>query len=326
MTTEEKEKLDAYLKGIVLNLPDSPGCYQYLNDEGEIIYVGKAKNLKRRVYSYFSKDHQSRKTAMLVSKIRDIKYIVVNSEEDALLLENNLIKRYKPHYNVLLKDDKTYPSICVTNEYFPRIFKTRHIVRNGSVYFGPYSHIPTLNALLELIKNLYPLRTCHLALTPENIRSGKFNVCLEYHIKNCAGPCIGKQSQEEYLKNIAEIKEILKGNTQEIERMLFQQMQELAAEMKFEEAQKIKKKYLLLENYRAKSEVVSNVLHNIDVFSIEEDSDEKSAFVNYLHITNGAINQAFTFEYKKRLNESKEELLSLGILQPQNIREHTDLR
>ena len=191
MTTEEKEKLDAYLKGIVLNLPDSPGCYQYLNDEGEIIYVGKAKNLKRRVYSYFSKDHQSRKTAMLVSKIRDIKYIVVNSEEDALLLENNLIKRYKPHYNVLLKDDKTYPSICVTNEYFPRIFKTRHIVRNGSVYFGPYSHIPTLNALLELIKNLYPLRTCHLALTPENIRSGKFNVCLEYHIKNCKGPCIG---------------------------------------------------------------------------------------------------------------------------------------
>ena len=239
MTTEEKEKLDAYLKGIVLNLPDSPGCYQYLNDEGEIIYVGKAKNLKRRVYSYFSKDHQSRKTAMLVSKIRDIKYIVVNSEEDALLLENNLIKRYKPHYNVLLKDDKTYPSICVTNEYFPRIFKTRHIVRNGSVYFGPYSHIPTLNALLELIKNLYPLRTCHLALTPENIRSGKFNVCLEYHIKNCKGPCIGAQSREEYLQSIQEAKEILKGNTAEISRNMLAEMQALAAEMRFEEAQAI---------------------------------------------------------------------------------------
>ena len=311
MTTEEKEKLDAYLKGIVLNLPDSPGCYQYLNDEGEIIYVGKAKNLKRRVYSYFSKDHQSRKTAMLVSKIRDIKYIVVNSEEDALLLENNLIKRYKPHYNVLLKDDKTYPSICVTNEYFPRIFKTRHIVRNGSVYFGPYSHIPTLNALLELIKNLYPLRTCHLALTPENIRSGKFNVCLEYHIKNCKGPCIGAQSREEYLQSIQEAKEILKGNTAEISRNMLAEMQALAAEMRFEEAQAIKRKYDLLESYRSKSEVVSNVLHNIDVFSIEDDGN--AAYINYLHVTNGSINQAFTFEYKKRMNESPEELLTLGI-------------
>ena len=311
MTTEEKEKLDAYLKGIVLNLPDSPGCYQYLNDEGEIIYVGKAKNLKRRVYSYFSKDHQSRKTAMLVSKIRDIKYIVVNSEEDALLLENNLIKRYKPHYNVLLKDDKTYPSICVTNEYFPRIFKTRHIVRNGSVYFGPYSHIPTLNALLELIKNLYPLRTCHLALTPENIRSGKFNVCLEYHIKNCKGPCIGAQSREEYLQSIQEAKEILKGNTAEISRNMLVEMQALAEEMRFEEAQAIKRKYDLLESYRSKSEVVSNVLHNIDVFSIEDDGN--AAYINYLHVTNGSINQAFTFEYKKRMNESPEELLTLGI-------------
>ena len=311
MTTEEKEKLDAYLKGIVLNLPDSPGCYQYLNDDGEIIYVGKAKNLKRRVYSYFSKDHQSRKTAMLVSKIRDIKYIVVNSEEDALLLENNLIKRYKPHYNVLLKDDKTYPSICVTNEYFPRIFKTRHIVRNGSTYFGPYSHIPTLNALLELIKNLYPLRTCHLALTPENIRCGKFNVCLEYHIKNCKGPCIGAQSREEYLQSIQEAKEILKGNTAEISRNMLAEMQALAAEMRFEEAQTIKRKYNLLESYRSKSEVVSNVLHNIDVFSIED--DENAAYINYLHVTNGSINQAFTFEYKKRMNESPEELLTLGI-------------
>ena len=214
-----------------------------------------------------------------------------------------------------MKDDKTYPSICVQNEYFPRVFKTRRIIRNGSSYYGPYSHIPSMYAVLDLIKHLYPLRTCNLNLSPENIRAGKFNVCLEYHIKNCAGPCIGKQNQEEYLKNIAEIKEILKGNTQEIERMLYQQMQELAAEMKFEEAQKIKEKYLLLENYRSKSEVVSNVLHNIDVFSIEEDNDEKSAFINYLHITNGAINQAFTFEYKKRLNESKEELLTLGIIE-----------
>ena len=311
MTPEEREKLDAYLKGIVLNLPDSPGCYQYLNDEGEIIYVGKAKNLKRRVYSYFSKDHQSRKTAMLVSKIRDIKYIVVNTEEDALLLENNLIKRYKPHYNVLLKDDKTYPSICVTNEYFPRIFKTRNIVRNGSAYFGPYSHIPTLNALLELIKNLYPLRTCHLALTPENIRAGKFNVCLEYHIKNCKGPCVGAQSHEDYLRAIREAKEILKGNTAEISRGMLHEMQALAAEMRFEEAQAIKRRYELLENYRSRSEVVSNVLHNIDVFAIENDGN--TAYINYLHVTNGCINQAFTFEYKTRMNESREDLLALGI-------------
>ena len=311
----EELRTNDYLKGIVSNLPESPGIYQYLNTEGTIIYVGKAKNLKRRVSSYFNREHEPGKTRVLVSKIADIRYIVVNTEEDALLLENNLIKKYKPRYNVLLKDDKTYPSICVQNEYFPRVFRTRKIIRNGSSYYGPYSHIPSMYALLDLIKHLYPLRTCHLNLSPENIRARKFNVCLEYHIKNCAGPCIGKQSQEEYLKNIAEIKEILKGNTQEIERMLFQQMQELAAEMKFEEAQKIKKKYLLLENYRAKSEVVSNVLHNIDVFSIEEDTDEKSAFINYLHITNGAINQAFTFEYKKRLNETKEELLSLGIIE-----------
>ena len=311
----EELKTNNYLKGIVLNLPESPGIYQYLNAEGTIIYVGKAKNLTRRVSSYFNREHEPGKTRVLVSKIADIRYIVVNTEEDALLLENNLIKKYKPRYNVLLKDDKTYPSICVQNEYFPRVFKTRRIIRNGSSYYGPYSHIPSMYAVLDLIKHLYPLRTCNLNLSPENIRAGKFNVCLEYHIKNCAGPCIGKQNQEEYLKNIAEIKEILKGNTQEIERMLYQQMQELAAEMKFEEAQKIKEKYLLLENYRSKSEVVSNVLHNIDVFSIEEDNDEKSAFINYLHITNGAINQAFTFEYKKRLNETKEELLSLGIIE-----------
>lgn len=314
MDTDQELKTSEYLKGIVSNLPEKPGIYQYLNAEGTIIYVGKAKNLKRRVNSYFSKEHQPGKTRVLVSKIADIRYIVVNSEEDALLLENNLIKKYKPRYNVLLKDDKTYPSICVQNEYFPRVFKTRRIIRNGSSYYGPYSHAPSMHAVLDLIKHLYPLRTCNLNLSPENIRAGKFNVCLEYHIKNCAGPCIGLQSQEEYLKNISEIKEILKGNTQEISKMLYQQMQELAAEMKFEEAQKVKEKYALIENYRSKSEVVSSILHNIDVFSIEEDG-EKSAFINYLHITNGAINQAFTFEYKKKLNETKEELLTLGIIE-----------
>lgn len=314
MNTEAENKTNKYLKGIVANLPEKPGIYQYLNAEGTIIYVGKAKNLKKRVYSYFSKEHEPGKTRVLVSKIADIRYIVVNTEEDALLLENNLIKKYKPRYNVLLKDDKTYPSICVQNEYFPRIFRTRKIIRNGSSYYGPYSHIPSMYAVLDLIKHLYPLRTCSLNLTPENIRAGKFNVCLEYHIKNCAGPCIGLQSQEEYLKNIDEIKEILKGNTQEISRMLLEKMQTLAGEMKFEEAQKIKEKYLLIENYRSKSEVVSAVLHNIDVFSIEED-DSNSAFINYLYITNGAINQAFTFEYKKKLNESKEELLTLGIIE-----------
>ena len=314
MEADQKTKTSEYLKGIVANLPEGPGIYQYLNAEGVIIYVGKAKNLKRRVYSYFSKEHEPGKTRVLVSKIADIRYIVVNSEEDALLLENNLIKKHKPRYNVLLKDDKTYPSICVQNEYFPRIFKTRKIIRNGSSYYGPYSHMPSMNAVLDLIKHLYPLRICNLNLSPENIRAGKFSVCLESHIKNCAGPCIGLQSQEEYLRNIGEIKEILKGNTQDISRMLFQQMQELATEMKFEEAQKIKEKYTLIENYRSKSEVVSSILHNIDVFSIEED-ENNSAFVNYLHITNGAINQAFTFEYKKRLNESKEELLTLGIIE-----------
>ena len=314
MNTKPETKTNEYLKGIVSNLPEKPGVYQYLNTEGTIIYVGKAKNLKKRVYSYFSKEHEPGKTRVLVSKIADIRYIVVNTEEDALLLENNLIKKYKPRYNVLLKDDKTYPSICVQNEYFPRVFRTRKIIRNGSSYYGPYSHIPSMYALLDLIKHLYPLRTCTLNLSPENIRAGKFKVCLEYHIKKCAGPCVGLQSQDDYLKNIDEIKEILKGNTQDISRMLLEKMQELAGEMKFEEAQKIKEKYLLIENYRAKSEVVSSVLHNIDVFSIEED-DSNSAFVNYLHITNGAINQAFTFEYKKKLNESKEELLTLGIIE-----------
>lgn len=309
----EELSTNEYLRGIVLNLPSSPGIYQYLNKEGVIIYVGKAKNLKRRVYSYFSKEHQSAKTRVLVSKIADIRYIVVNTEEDALLLENNLIKKYKPRYNVLLKDDKSYPSICVSNEYFPRVFKTRQIIRNGSTYYGPYSHIPSMQAALDLIKKLYPLRTCHLALTPENIRQGKFNVCLEYHIKNCKGPCIGMQSHDEYMENIAQVKEILKGNTQAISDALMKEMMTLAEDMKFEEAQKIKEKYELIENYRSKSEVVSSVLHNIDVFSIE--MDDNTAYINYLHITNGCINQAFTFEYKKRLNETKEELLQLGIIE-----------
>lgn len=302
-----------YLRGIVLNLPETPGIYQYLNQEGTIIYVGKAKNLKRRVYSYFSRDHHSSKTRILVRKIADIRYIVVNTEEDALLLENNLIKKYKPRYNVLLKDDKTYPSICVTNEYFPRVFSTRKVVRDGSTYYGPYSHIPSMQAVLALIKKLYPIRTCKLALTPENIRQGKFNVCLEFHIKNCKGPCIGLQSHEDYMHLITAVKEILRGNTQAISQTMLQEMQALASELKFEEAQKIKEKYELIESYRAKSEVVSSSFHNIDVFSIE--TDESTAYINYLHITNGSINQAFTFEYKVQMGESKEELLQLGIVE-----------
>lgn len=309
----EHSNFNDYLRGIVQNLPDSPGIYQYLNKEGIIIYVGKAKNLKRRVYSYFSKEHEPGKTRVLVSKIADIRYIVVKTEEDALLLENNLIKKYKPRYNVLLKDDKTYPSICVTNEYFPRVIRTRKIVRNGSTYFGPYSHIPTMNALLELIKRLYPLRTCHLALTPENVAAGKFQVCLEYHIKNCKAPCIGLQSHEEYMANIAQVKEILKGNTREIAAALMDEMQTLAAELRFEDAQRVKEKYELIEAYRSRSEVVSAVLHNIDVFSIAEDGD--SAYINYLHITNGCVNQAFTFEYKRRMDETKEDLLAMGIVE-----------
>ncbi len=312
---EKKEEISTneYLRGIVLNLPESPGIYQYLNAEGTIIYVGKAKNLKRRVSSYFNREHPNGKTRVLVSKIADIRYIVVKTEEDALLLENNLIKKYRPRYNVMLKDDKTYPSICVSNEYFPRIFKTRKIIRNGSSYYGPYSHVPSMYAVLDLIKKLYPIRTCKLNLTPENINAGKFDVCLEYHIKNCKGPCIGRQSHEDYLKDISEIKEILKGDTQIVSDLLMEEMQALASEMKFEEAQKIKEKYDLIETYRSKSEVVNSIIHNVDVFSIE--MDENSAYINYLHITNGCINQAFTFEYKKRLNETKEELLQLGIVE-----------
>lgn len=313
MEKSEKDKLRAYLMGIVSNLPDSPGCYQYLDETGTIIYVGKAKNLKRRVYSYFSKEHDNRKTAILVSKIRDIKYIVVKTEEDALLLENNLIKQWTPRYNILLKDGKTYPSIVVTNEYLPRIFQTRKINKHFGTYFGPYSHVQTMYLLLELIRNLYPLRRCHETITAESIEKHKHKECLEYHIKNCKAPCTLRQSHEEYMSYIAEAKEILKGNTNQIEQQMLKKMQELAAKMEFEEAEAIKRKYLLLENYRSKSEVVSNTLHNIDVFNIE--NNEKVAYINYLHVTNGCITQAFTFEYAKRLDEADEELLAAGIIE-----------
>ncbi len=313
MTKENKDSTENYLRNIVLNLPECPGCYQYLDENNIIIYVGKARNLKRRVYSYFSKEHDNRKTSLLVRKIRDIKYIVVKTEEDALLLENNLIKRYKPRYNVLLKDDKTYPSICITNEYFPRIFKTRQTNNKGFTYYGPYSHIPTLNNLLEVIEKLYPLRTCHLPLSPESIQNGKYKVCLEYHIKKCLGPCVGNISVEEYSNYIQEAKEILKGNTAHLCRKMMDEMQRLAGEMRFEEAQAIKNKYMLLENYRSKSEIVSRSLDKIDVFSIE--TDNQAAYINYLHVSNGSINQAFTFEFKKRLNETDEELLALGIVE-----------
>ena len=313
MEKTEKDNLRAYLMGIVSNLPECPGCYQYLDDTGTIIYVGKAKNLRRRVYSYFSKEHDNRKTAILVSKIRDIKYIVVKTEEDALLLENNLIKQWSPRYNILLKDGKTYPSIVITNEYLPRIFQTRKINKRFGTYFGPYSHVPTMYLLLELISKLYPLRRCRDTITAESIAKHKHKECLEYHIKNCKAPCTLRQSHEEYMEYIAEAREILKGNTAQIERQMLSRMQEHAAKMEFEEAEAIKRKYILLENYRSKSEVVSNSLHNIDVFNIE--NNEKVAYINYLHVTNGCITQAFTFEYAKRLDESDEELLAAGIIE-----------
>ncbi len=306
-------ELADYLKGIVLNLPETPGCYQYLDASGKIIYVGKAKNLKRRVSSYFNKDQQTRKTQLLVKHIRDIRYVVVKTEEDALLLENNLIKRYKPHYNVLLKDDKTYPSIAVTNEYLPRIFKTRQRTSKGATYFGPYSHVPTLYALLDLCRELYQPRPCHTPMTKEGVENGKYGVCLDYHIHRCKAPCVGKQSREDYMQNIEACKEILRGNTSAVAKTLRERMMQLAEELRFEEAQELKRRYLLIENYRAKSEVVSSVLHNIDVFNIE--SEERVAYINYLHVTNGCINQAFTFEYKKKLDETDEELLTLGIVE-----------
>lgn len=304
---------DKHIKMILSILPDKPGCYQYFDDKGTIIYVGKAKNLKRRVSSYFNKEHDSNKTRVLVKQIRDIKYIVVDTEEDALLLENNLIKQYRPRYNVMLKDDKTYPSIVVKNEYFPRIFQTRNIVRDGSQYYGPYPSVYTAKVMLQMLKELYPLRTCKLPLTPESIAEGKYSVCLEYHIKRCKGPCVGLQSLDEYRQNISEIKEILRGNISQISKHLHEDMQVLAGELKFEEAQKIKEKYEVIENYRSKSTVVTPMLHNIDVFSIAE--NERSAYINFMHIGNGAIVQAYTFEYKKRLDETREELLSLGIIE-----------
>ena len=306
-------ELADYLKGIVLNLPETPGCYQYLDASGKIIYVGKAKNLKRRVSSYFNKDQQTRKTQLLVKHIHDIRYVVVKTEEDALLLENNLIKRYKPHYNVLLKDDKTYPSIAVTNEYLPRIFKTRQRTSKGATYFGPYSHVPTLYALLDLCRELYQPRPCQTPMTKEGVENGKYGVCLDYHIHRCKAPCVGKQNREDYMQNIEACKEILRGNTSAVAKTLRERMMQLAEDLRFEEAQELKRRYLLIENYRAKSEVVSSVLHNIDVFNIE--SEERVAYINYLHVTNGCINQAFTFEYKKKLDETDEELLTLGIVE-----------
>lgn len=310
---EEKTKRDEYLKGIVSNLPDSPGCYQYLNDSGTIIYVGKAKNLKRRVSSYFNKEQHTLKTRLLVAKIADIRYVVVNSEADALLLENNLIKQHKPRYNVLLKDDKTYPSICVTNELFPKIFKTRKVVKDAGKFFGPYTNSGALNALLELIKEIYPLRTCNLNITPEGVRHCKYSSCLEYQIKNCPAPCIGKIGAEKYNEMIGEIIAILKGDIKVLQEKLLGDMKYAAAKLNFEEAQRIKKKYELIDNFRTRSEVVSPTVTNVDVFSIE--SDEKSAFINFLHITNGCINQAYTFEYEKKLDESDEELISMGIIE-----------
>ena len=306
-------ELQTYLKGIVNNLPETPGCYQYLDDSGTIIYVGKAKNLKRRVSSYFNKEQQTRKTRLLVTHIRDIRYVVVKTEADALLLENNLIKRYKPHYNVLLKDDKTYPSIAITTEYLPRIFKTRQRGKRGAIYFGPYSHVPTLYALLDLCRELYQPRPCHTPMTREGVENGKYDICLDYHIHRCKAPCVGKQSHDDYMRCIEACKEILKGNTADVARKMREEMIALANELRFEEAQEIKRRYDLIESYRAKSEVVSNVLHNIDVFNIE--TEEKMAYINYLHVTNGCINQAFTFEYKKKLDETDEELLTLGIIE-----------
>lgn len=313
MSKEDKTKREELIKNIVSNLPDSPGCYQYLNESGEIIYVGKAKNLKRRVSSYFNKEQQSLKTRLLVSKIADIRYIVVNSEADALLLENNLIKRHKPRYNILLKDDKTYPSICISNDYFPKIFKTRKIVKKAGRYFGPYTNAGALHALLTLIKELYPLRSCNLKITPEGVKAGKFNCCLEHQIHNCCAPCIGKISQDDYAKQIDEVTTILKGDIRILQEKLMNEMRLKAEKLDFEGAQKIKEKYNLIENFRSRSEVVSSSLNNLDVFSIE--SDEKNAFINFLHITNGCINQALTIEYRKKLDETDEEILIMGIIE-----------
>jgi len=313
MNKEENEKRLAYLKSIVSRLPDKPGSYQFYDSEHTIIYVGKAKNLKSRVSSYFHTEVDRFKTKVLVSKIHDISYTVVNTEEDALLLENSLIKRYNPRYNVLLKDGKTYPSICVTNEYLPRIFKTRTINKRWGTYYGPYSHIGSMYAVLDIINELYHPRTCRQPLTKEGVESGKYKVCLDYHIKKCMGACVGKQSYMDYQKNIAQAKEILKGNTRQVIRELKEEMQQLSEELRFEEAEEVKQRYLALDGFVSKSEVVSHTINNVDVFSIT--SDEKMAFINYLHVSNGSINQSFTIEYKKRLSETDDELLQLGIVE-----------
>ena len=313
MKKEENEARIEKLKRIVSALPEKPGSYQYYDAEGTIIYVGKAKNLKSRVSSYFHTEVDRFKTKILVSKIYDISYTVVNTEEDALLLENSLIKKYNPSYNVLLKDGKTYPSICVTNEYFPRIFKTRTINKKWGTYYGPYSHVGSMYAILDIIKELYHPRTCNQPITKEGVNSGKYKVCLDYHIKKCMGPCMGKQSYEDYQKNIQQAREILKGNTRQVLRDLKEEMLRLSEELRFEEAEEIKRKYLALEGFVSKSEVVSHTINNVDVFSIT--SDEKVAFINYLHVSNGSTNQSFTIEYRKKLSESDEELLQLGIIE-----------
>lgn len=313
MTKEENEKRLARLKNIVLNMPEKPGSYQYYDESHTIIYVGKAKNLKRRVSSYFHKEVDRYKTKVMVSKIWDISYTVVNSEEDALLLENSLIKKYNPRYNVLLKDGKTYPSICVTNEYYPRIFKTRHINKKFGTFFGPYSNTASMYAVLELIKKLYKPRTCRLLLTRESVERGAFKPCLEYHIHNCLGPCIGRQSYEEYAENMRQAREILKGNTRQLSDMLYKNMQRLAENLEFEAAERVKQKYLLIENYCSKSEVVSHTITDIDVFTIADDDTRSHAFINFMHVRNGAVNQSFTFEYKRKLDETDEELLITAI-------------
>lgn len=313
MTKEENEKRIERLKNIVLNMPDKPGSYQFYDADHTIIYVGKAKRLKQRVSSYFHKEVDRFKTKVLVSKIEDISYTVVNTEEDALLLENSLIKKYNPRYNVLLKDGKTYPSICITNEYLPRVFKTRQVNKRYGTFFGPYSHTGSMFAVLELIHKLYKPRTCRQIITKEGIEQGKYKLCLEYHIHNCKAPCCGKQSLEDYQAAIAQAREILKGNTRQLSQHVFEQMQQKAAELKFEEAEELKQKYLLIENFCAKSEVVSHTIADVDVFTIVDDDTNRTAFINYIHVKNGAVNQSFTFEYKRKLDETDQELLLTAI-------------
>lgn len=313
MTKEENEKRIERLKNIVLNMPDKPGSYQFYDADHTIIYVGKAKRLKQRVSSYFHKEVDRFKTKVLVSKIEDISYTVVNTEEDALLLENSLIKKYNPRYNVLLKDGKTYPSICITNEYLPRVFKTRQVNKRYGTFFGPYSHTGSMFAVLELIHKLYKPRTCRQIITKEGIEQGKYKPCLEYHIHNCKAPCCGKQSLEDYQAAIAQAREILKGNTRELSQHVFEQMQQKATELKFEEAEELKQKYLLIENFCAKSEVVSPTIADVDVFTIVDDDTNRTAFINYIHVKNGAVNQSFTFEYKRKLDETDQELLLTAI-------------